>query len=83
MPTAKSMMDSVGLLHAVAGNDLPTTRDWTLRAADLILRLTVDYDSIEPETLLRIQKTRGKRPPDEALKIKLGQAVEIDTSWDM
>ncbi len=75
--------DSVGILHAVAGNDLPTTRDWTLRAADLILRLTVDYTSIEPETLLRIQKTRGKRPPDEALKIKLGQAVEIDTSWDM
>ncbi|PSP39932.1 hypothetical protein BRC71_00430 [Halobacteriales archaeon QH_7_65_31] len=75
--------DSVGLLHAVAGATTPATRDWTLRAADLILRLTISYDGIEPETLLRIQKSRGQRPPDEALKIKLGSTVEIDTSWDM
>ncbi|MFC7234484.1 DUF7125 family protein [Halosegnis marinus] len=74
---------AVGVLHAVEGADVSATRDWTLRAADVVVRLAVAFEGIEPETLLRVQRTRGADPPEEALKVKLGAEVEIDTSWDM
>jgi KaiC/GvpD/RAD55 family RecA-like ATPase len=74
---------SLGIVHCLAGREIPPLRDTTEHFADVIFQLDTDTDGDEVENKLAIPKFRGGRAPNDIIKLDLVEQVSIDTSRDI
>lgn len=79
---AAGQADSIVLLNALRGSDTEQ-RAMTRHLSDVVMELELRENGSELTTRLTVPKTRGDDPPEEALKLSLGEKVRIDTSRDI
>lgn len=72
----------LAVLHCLEGPH-STERTVTKHMADVVFRLYVERQGTDIETQLGVLKYRGGIAPDETIKLKLGDRVQIDTSRDI
>jgi hypothetical protein len=62
---------------------VPENRDMSEHMADVIFDLETTVSGSEIENRLAVPKFRGGRPPEETIKLRLGDRVTVDTSRDI
>lgn len=76
--------DAIGLLHCVdGGGEAGEGRALTLKRADVVWKLHLAVTSLSIDNRLLITKFRGGRALTEPIKLKLTDAVRVDTSRDI
>jgi len=75
--------DSVAILHALSGQYIPESRDMTEYMADIVFDLQTTVRGNEVINKLAVPKFRGGRALEDTVKLKLTEAVTIDTSRDI
>jgi len=77
--------ESVGVLHAYKyqNEEPPENRFLTEGIVDIVFNLKFNEDGGDVENKLIVSKFRGGRALEEAVKIKLTDTVEVDTSRDI
>jgi len=75
--------DGVALLHALRGGEDPETRRVTEQVADVVFDLRTTVTGTEIANRLIVPKFRGGAALEEPLKLKLTDAVAVDTSRDI
>lgn len=73
----------VAYLHALDGRSVPPLRDTSEYAADVVFDLRTELTGSEVENRLAVPKFRGGRALEEAIKLRLADGVQIDTSRDI
>ncbi|OTF00250.1 transcriptional regulator [Halorubrum sp. SD612] len=82
----RSSVDEAGgiaLLHALRGGEDPRARRITEQVADVVFDLRTTVTGTEIANRLVIPKFRGGAALEEPLKLKLTDAVAVDTSRDI
>jgi KaiC/GvpD/RAD55 family RecA-like ATPase len=79
------MINTGGLavVHGMKGEAEPENRAFTKHMADVVFDLRTRIDGSEIENRLAVPKFRGGRPPEETIKLRLGDRVTVDTSRDI
>ena len=79
------MVNTGGLavVHGMKGDTKPENRGFTTHMADIVFDLRTRIDGSEIETRLAVPKFRGGRPPEETIKLRLGDRITVDTSRDI
>jgi KaiC/GvpD/RAD55 family RecA-like ATPase len=79
------MVNTGGLavLHGMKGDTEPKNRGFTKHMADVVFNLRTRVDGSEIENRLAVPKFRGGRPPEETIKLRLGERITVDTSRDI
>ena len=79
------MINTGGLavVHGMKGEAEPENRAFTKHMADVVFDLRTQIDGSEIEKRLAVPKFRGGRPPEETIKLRLGDRVTVDTSRDI
>lgn len=79
--------ESVGILHAYKYPDEnqnpPSNRFLTEAISDIVFNLRFSEDSGDVETKLIVSKFRSGKALDEAVKVRLTDTVQVDTSRDI
>ncbi|ELZ47471.1 KaiC-like transcriptional regulator [Halorubrum coriense DSM 10284] len=75
--------DGVAVLHALRGGEDPETRRVTEQVADVVFDLRTTVTGTEIANRLIVPKFRGGAALEEPLKLKLTDAVAVDTSRDI
>lgn len=77
--------DSVAVLHCYKylNQSPPNNRHLTEGISDIVFNLEFIEDSGDIETKLIVSKFRGGKALDEAVKVKLTNTVQVDTSRDI
>ena len=75
--------DGVAVLHALRGGEDPRTRRVTEQVADVVFDLRTTVTGTEIANRLIVPKFRGGAALEEPLKLKLTDAVSVDTSRDI
>lgn len=82
-----SNTDSVGIIHAYKypnENQIPpSNRFLTEGIADIVFNLVFSEESGDVETKLIVSKFRSGKALDEAIKVRLTDTVQVDTSRDI
>lgn len=73
----------VALLHGMKGERVPENRDMSKHVADVVFDLRTEITGAEIENRLVVPKFRGGKALVEPIKLKLTEAVSIDTSRDI
>lgn len=73
----------MALLHGLKGERVPDNRDMSRHVADVVFDLRTDIEGAEVENRLVVPKFRGGKALAEPIKLKLAEAVSIDTSRDI
>lgn len=73
----------LAILHGLKGQSVPENRDMSRHVADVVFDLRTDIDGAEVDNRLVVPKFRGGRALEEPIKLKLTEAVSIDTSRDI
>ncbi|MFB6092792.1 MAG: RAD55 family ATPase [Haloquadratum sp.] len=79
------MVNTGGLavLHGMKTGDEPRNRGYTKHMADVVFDLRTGLKGSEIQNQLAVPKFRGGTPPDETIKLRLGERVTVDTSRDI
>ncbi|RLM59586.1 transcriptional regulator [Halobellus sp. Atlit-31R] len=79
------MVNTGGLavVHGMKQETEPRNRSYTKHMADVVFDLRTDVDGSEIENRLAVPKFRGGHPPEETIKLRLGERVTVDTSRDI
>ncbi|MFD1597577.1 DUF7125 family protein [Halobellus rarus] len=79
------MVNTGGLavLHGMKGDAEPRNRGYTKHMADVVFDLHTKIKGSEIENRLAVPKFRGVQPPEETIKLRLGERVTVDTSRDI
>ena len=79
------MVNTGGLavVHEVKGHDEPKNRGFARHMAEVVFDLRTRINGSEVENRLAVPKFRGGRPPEETIKLRLGDRVTVDTSRDI
>lgn len=86
LDAVRSRVDDAGgvaLLHALRGGEDPRTRRITEQVADVVFDLRTTVTGTEIANRLIVPKFRGGAALEEPLKLKLTDAVSVDTSRDI
>lgn len=75
--------NAVGLLHCVDSGEHVEGRPLTLKRADVVWQLFLSVTTMNIENRLLVTKFRGGRALTEPIKLKLTDAVRVDTSRDI
>lgn len=73
----------MAILHGLKGESVPGNRDMSKHVADVVFDLRTDISGAEVENRLVVPKFRGGKALTEPIKLKLTEAVSIDTSRDI
>lgn len=73
----------MAVLHALKGDGIPENRNMSRHVADVVFDLRTDLSGAEVDNRLVVPKFRGGRALQEPIKLKLTEAVSIDTSRDI
>ncbi|WP_058366127.1 RAD55 family ATPase [Haloparvum sedimenti] len=71
------------LLHCLEGSGLDDGRVRTLALADVVCSLELSHTSLSIDNRLHVTKFRNGAALTEPIKVKLADAVEVDTSRDI
>ncbi len=75
--------EAMAVLHAMKDADGLGNRVISEQLADVVFDLRTRVTGADVEHRLVVPKLRGGVPPDEPLKLKLGDSVRVDTSRDI
>lgn len=75
--------ESIAILHALKGEQVPENRDMSEHMSDLVFDLRTEITSSEIQNRLAVPKFRGGRALEEPIKLQLSETVTIDTSRDI
>ena len=73
----------MAVLHCLKGQDVSDNRKMSRHVADVVFDLRTNVDGAEVDNRLVVPKFRGGRALAEPIKLKLTEAVSIDTSRDI
>lgn len=73
----------MAVLHGLKGDDVPQNRSMTRHVADVVFDLRTDVSGAEVDNRLVVPKFRGGKALPEPIKLRLTEAVTIDTSRDI
>ena len=79
------MVNTGGLavLHGMKSNGEPRNRGYTKHMSDVVFDLQTKVKGSDIENRLAVPKFRGAHPPEETIKLRLGERVTVDTSRDI
>ncbi|SFR68968.1 RAD55 family ATPase [Halogeometricum limi] len=72
----------IAVLHGMKG-DAHANRRYTKHMSDVVFDLQTSIDGAEIENRLAVPKFRGGRALEETIKLRLSEAVTVDTSRDI
>ncbi len=75
--------ESIAVLHGLAGEAVPASRDTTRYVADIVFDLQTTINGDDIENRLSVPKFRGGSAPTETIKLNLSDTVTVDTSRDI
>jgi len=75
--------NGIGLLVCTKSDAHLPGREYTLTIADIVWEIHTNVDSAQVENYLQMRKFRGRRVPDDNLKLILGERLRVDTSRDI
>lgn len=73
----------MAVLHGLKGQNVSDNRKMSRHVADVVFDLRTNVDGAEVDNRLVVPKFRGGRALAEPIKLKLTEAVSIDTSRDI
>jgi KaiC/GvpD/RAD55 family RecA-like ATPase len=73
----------MAILHGMKSQHVPENRDMSKHVADVVFDLRTNIEGAEVDNRLVVPKFRGGKALAEPIKLKLTEAVSIDTSRDI
>lgn len=73
----------IGLLVCTKSDGHLPGREYTLTIADIVWEIHTNVENASVDNYLQMRKFRGRRVPEDNLKLILGERLRVDTSRDI